>query len=73
MNPESLLIALALNRYVKRFLNKNASKHPRRQKNAFIFNCLIIVGEVHCHSQKVSLQLVHRFHKSFVRELHHAL
>ena len=43
MNPESLLKTVALNKYVKCFLNKNASKHPRRQKNTFISNCLIIV------------------------------
>ena len=67
MNPESLLFTVALN-HVKFFLNTNASKHPCRQKNAFTSNYLIVVREVHYHSQKVMLQLVHRFHKSFVHE-----
>ena len=70
MNRESLLKTVALNKYVKCFLNKNASKHLHRQKNTFISNCLIIVREAHCHSQKVILQLVHRFHKGFVREFY---
>ena len=54
---ESLLITMALNKHVKCFLNKNTSKHPHRQKIAFISNCMIIVREGHCHSQKVILQL----------------